>query len=427
VVPPIYHKAFAAVDPTGSGDTTVNALSRILQTSLLPAATVDKIISLVSNKPRVSQLEFFVALALVALAQIGKDVSIEQVAALASQNTLPEPRLHLDSLPSSTTNVAALQFARQNPTREVPNRAVPYNPEDPWGGAVPGVTGPSHVPFSAGPSVVAGSGLPDGWWKNQSKVQVNLLGLQGFILNRYTVYEVVSDRGTPVSRRYSEFTFLWDCLVKRYPFRLLPALPPKRIGPDEHFIEQRRRGLARFLDYVVNHPIIRGDGILAAFLTESSFEQWRKHTPVNLDEESTGKRVDPVEEMAIPSDLDDKLQTVRAKLPQLIEQWQKICILAERIIRRREAAAADLSRLTTGFRVLNEVNQPMCWRGDGCELANGLNQGIGAIAQHLQTQADLVDQRTLGLQNGTLEALKAQRDLYIAMRDLFFPTNAIVN
>jgi sorting nexin-8 len=69
-----------------------------------------------------------------------------------------------------------------------------------------------------------------------------------------------------------------------------------------------RRGLARFLNYVVNHPIIRDDAILAAFLTENSFEQWRKHTPITLDEESTGKRVDRVEEMAIPSDLDDKLQ-----------------------------------------------------------------------------------------------------------------------
>jgi sorting nexin-8 len=165
----------------------------------------------VSNKPRVSQLEFFVALALVALAQTGKgafsqtalekhahrdppDVSIEQVAALASQNTLPEPSLHLDSLPSSTTNAAALQFARQNPTRETPNRAPSYNSADLWGGvAVPGVTAPPDDPFSGGPSVVAGSGLPDGWWKNQSKVQVNLLGLQGFILNRYTVYEVASD------------------------------------------------------------------------------------------------------------------------------------------------------------------------------------------------------------------------------------------
>jgi hypothetical protein len=37
-------------------------------------------------------------------------------------------------------------------------------------------------------------------------------------------------RGAPVQRRYSEFVFLWDVLVRRYPFRLLPALPPKRVG-----------------------------------------------------------------------------------------------------------------------------------------------------------------------------------------------------
>ena len=165
-----------------------------------------------SNKPRVSQLEFFVALALVALAQTGKgaysetmlerraqkeppDVSIEQVAAVASQNTLPEPSLHLDSLPSSTANAAALQFARQNPTRDVPNRAPSYNSDDPWNTAraVLGGTGLPEPSLNGGPSVVAGSGLPDGWWRNQSTVQVNLLGLQGFILNRYTVYEVVSD------------------------------------------------------------------------------------------------------------------------------------------------------------------------------------------------------------------------------------------
>ena len=72
--------------------------------------------------------------------------------------------------------------------------------------------------------------------------------------------------------------------------------------------DRHRRGLARFLNYVTNHPIIRDDEILAAFLTEGSFEQWRKHTPITLEEESAGKRVDRVEEMAIPSDLDDKLQ-----------------------------------------------------------------------------------------------------------------------
>lgn len=42
-VPSIYNKAFTAVDPDGSGETSVNALSRVLGTSSLPAATIDKV------------------------------------------------------------------------------------------------------------------------------------------------------------------------------------------------------------------------------------------------------------------------------------------------------------------------------------------------------------------------------------------------
>lgn len=49
------------------------------------------------------------------------------------------------------------------------------------------------------------------------------------------------------------------------------------------------------------------DALLATFLAETSFEQWRKHTSISLEEESIGKRVDRVEEMTIPSDLEDKL------------------------------------------------------------------------------------------------------------------------
>lgn len=42
-VPSIYNKAFTAVDPDGIGETSVNALSRVLGTSSLPAATIDKV------------------------------------------------------------------------------------------------------------------------------------------------------------------------------------------------------------------------------------------------------------------------------------------------------------------------------------------------------------------------------------------------
>lgn len=42
-VPDSYNRAFAVVDGTNSGETSVNALSRVLSTSGLPATTVDKV------------------------------------------------------------------------------------------------------------------------------------------------------------------------------------------------------------------------------------------------------------------------------------------------------------------------------------------------------------------------------------------------
>ncbi|KIY49960.1 hypothetical protein FISHEDRAFT_57853 [Fistulina hepatica ATCC 64428] len=432
-VPPIYNKAYTAVDTEHMGDISVNALSRVLMTSSLPASTIDRIINLISNKPRVSRTEFYVALALVALAQEGKDISIEQVAALSSQDTLPEPSLSLDKLQSSASTLTKRPAA---PT---------YSSWDPWN---PATANAFDVPESApsnGPSAITGPGLPHNWWQKLDSVKIRILGRQGFILNQYTVYEIISERGPSVTRRYSEFVFLWGCLTRRYPFRLFPALPPKRVGPDEAFLEQRRRGLVRALNFVINHPVIKEDGLLAVFLTVSSFEEWRKTASISLEEESTTKRVDHLEEMAIPSDLEDKLLSVREKMSQLIDLWQRICILAERAVKRHEAAAvririphtpflfrthnylvsaprgdeqSDLSRISTAMRAVTETNSP-CWRGEECELSNGVNAGLAHVAAHVQRYADLADLRSRATMDTFIEGLKMQRDLYVAMRDLF--------
>ena len=136
----------------------------------------------------------------------------------------------------------------------------------------------------------------------------------------------------------------------------------------------------------------------------------------------------------------------------LIEQWQKVCILAERLIKRREAAAVrippplarravtkshfvfphfasvladddaasndslaasvfsglmhpgrafvtdsqgDTARLTNTLKALVEVND-RCWRGDDCELCAGVRQGISAVSQHTQRHADALEHRVSG-------------------------------
>ena len=54
---------------------------------------------------------------------------------------------------------------------------------------------------------------------------------EGMFMFQHHNYEVKSvRRGTSVVRRYSDFVWLLDCLHKRYPFRQLPLLPPKRVA-----------------------------------------------------------------------------------------------------------------------------------------------------------------------------------------------------
>jgi sorting nexin-8 len=139
---------------------------------------------------------------------------------------------------------------------------------------------------------------------------------------------------------------------------------------------------------------------------------------------------------------------VRGRIVPLIEQWQRICILSERIIKRREAAAVrspalrraflpthftlpdlspssttvhlpgsspsmtgsltqsfwgfdttgltesqgDISRLTNTLRSVVEVSEN-CWRGDDCELSNGVRSGLGQLAAHTQRHSEISELR----------------------------------
>lgn len=122
---------------------------------------------------------------------------------------------------------------------------------------------------SAAPRVLTSKGA-------EEVVTVNLLDeKEGMFLFQHRNYEVASlRRASKVIRRYSDFIWLLDCLHKRYPFRQLPLLPPKRvaingnhIAADQTFVEKRRRGLARFANALVRHPVLREEQLVVMFLT----------------------------------------------------------------------------------------------------------------------------------------------------------------
>lgn len=135
------------------------------------------------------------------------------------------------------------------------------------------------------------------------RVQVVLKGdMQGWAFVKHHVWTVVHpDKGTSVERRYSDFVWLVESLTKRYPFRLLPALPPKRIqvsghylATDELFLERRRRGLERALTALLAHPVLKRDALVNAFMTEQRVRARPGCLDANVELTRRNERAGPV-------------------------------------------------------------------------------------------------------------------------------------
>ena len=213
------------------------------------------------------------------------------------------------------------------------------------------------------------------------------------------------------------------CLEKRYPFRLLPNLPPKRVGingahafADENFIERRRRGLQRAATFLANHPTLKTDSLVNTFFTEQSDLQiWRKTANVSLEEESVSRQLTAADEMGIPSNLELRLAAFRERLPQLIELWTKTCQTVERIIKRRELQSQDFNRLAEGFNsiVLTEQSSPTSSTSTYRPADNDiLDRELGQVSDHLSKYGDIIDNRCHTFSSETLERLKSHRELF---------------
>lgn len=109
------------------------------------------------------------------------------VDALAKENDLPAPQLDLGSIAPPSG------FAQYQPDIRSPAPTRAYS-DDPWSvPSVPSAPAQNGSVTNGAPSSISGTGLPSNWWKKQETVAVNILGQQGFILNRYLVYEIATD------------------------------------------------------------------------------------------------------------------------------------------------------------------------------------------------------------------------------------------
>lgn len=121
-----------------------------------------------------------------------------------------------------------------------------------------------------------------------SAIQVREIPQKEGLLFKHTNYQVIKDE-YKVIRRYSDFAWLVEYLLRKYTFRIIPQLPPKKFGTannDTLFLQRRRRGLQRFLNQLCKHPILSKENIVQMFLTvPDDFSNWRKVAQFDWDNE----------------------------------------------------------------------------------------------------------------------------------------------
>ncbi|CAG8594286.1 6103_t:CDS:10 [Acaulospora morrowiae] len=425
-LPEIYSTAFALASPI-VGRVSVSALNKILSVSGLPHAMIEKILNLAApannDSTRVNRGEFNVALALVALAQKNMDVSIETL--IERKQDLPEPIL---------TNLESINFNRNLSFSTIsrPPPITALQADDPW--ATPSTNG-EHTSSSFTAEPISEFSPPTRviappvtrtllreedfqWFLDMDVITVKFAPEREGFLFKHVNYIVESQRlGTRVIRRYSDFWWLMECLVKKYPYRILPALPPKKIGVngfyftvDESFLEKRRKGLTRFLNFISRHPVLKDDELVEMFLKESTeIAVWRKNNTPDLDEEYLKKEVTPEMEQLIPDNLDERLDKVLKRLDDSIEHYRNMCNLMERIARRHEGTSADYMRYSLALNSLIEKEKG-CYL-DNCYNCSQVINGLEQVSSHVQKTSAIMEDMSTTMIETVVENLKGHRDL----------------
>ena len=123
----------------------------------------------------------------------------------------------------------------------------------------------------------------------------------------------------------------------------------------------------------------------------------------------------------------------RRLLTPKINSWSNLVVIFERHSRRLEALGADSSRFAMALSSLVEASAES-WKGglpvqavagwggeerERDELGDGVRDGLKRVGRSFEELAGGADLRSQQLLTTTLEALKSQRDLFLAFRELY--------
>ncbi|CAI4047907.1 hypothetical protein SKDZ_13G1360 [Saccharomyces kudriavzevii ZP591] len=225
-----------------------------------------------------------------------------------------------------------------------------------------------------------------------------------------------------VVRRYSDFLWLREVLLKRYPFRMIPELPPKRIGSqnaDQIFLKKRRIGLSRFINLVMKHPKLSKDDLVLTFLTvRTDLTSWRKQATYDTSNEFADKKISSEFMKMWKKEFAEQWNQAASCIDTSLELWYRITLLLERHEKRIMQLVQERNFLETLVDNFGEVT-PKLYPVQQNSTILDINNNFSIIKKHLETTNSICKQE-IEETSGTLSPkFRIFTDILLSLRSLF--------
>ncbi|XP_028669755.1 sorting nexin-8a isoform X2 [Erpetoichthys calabaricus] len=384
-VPPYYREVYEAVCCKQDDRVQAEVFHRLLSRTDLPASVQTQIASQLDCKEGfLSKLSLYKGLALIALAQQGKQPSQK----LLENYTQEFPKPHLGEL----VDLRALKMQST----------------------------------SDNPLLLTQTLLE---LQDIDTIQVELIPEKKGLFLKHFEYEVTSQRfRSSVYRRYSDFDVLHEVLLHRFAYRMVPALPPKRVlkgvltsTSEKEFIEGRRRGLRRFINLVARHPFFSEDELIKTFLTLNSSDvqnKLRESIKRAGDEFLTCKIATKAKEY-LPPDIQAQFSASRELIRNIFNSFQKLRDRAERMAIRSVENATDLMMFGKELSALGSdtISVPY-WATTNNNTWGTLRQSLKGLSVEFAILADKAAQQGKREEDDVVEKLNLFLDLLQSYKDL---------
>ncbi|KAF5302528.1 hypothetical protein FQR65_LT00900 [Abscondita terminalis] len=253
--------------------------------------------------------------------------------------------------------------------------------------------------------------------KQFDTINVELVPEKKGLIIKYSEYIVSSRRfSAKVTRRYNDFVALYELLLGRFPYRMVPRLPPKKmLVLDSHFLESRRRALQRWLTLVSRHPTICHDALVSFFLTDlgPDFQYRIRDIFRRVPDEFMSSELAATSKNLLPNDCSE-FASNREQVRLLVQVISRLKQLTDAEIDRTQACARDSEDLANQLKSLANINPEQLTTGHWKHM----QKGFSSLAQEIAAIPSKANYHASVEQISVCERLGLLLDILIAHRDL---------